>query len=112
LHPHLIELGFTEFVGQQPEGYLFGNTIGALQGVKNRVRQFVRTIVDDKRVAPNHGWRHRFTTVNIDLGISERVLDAICGRAPRTVGQRYGEVTIKAKAEAIARLPRYECAGD
>jgi hypothetical protein len=52
--------------------------------------------------------RHRLTTIADEVGISERVLDAICGRPPLTVGRRYGEVTLKAKADAIRKLPRYE----
>jgi integrase len=66
LHPHLVELGFPAFVEAEPEGYLFvvtakrGDVLGRLQGLKNRISEFVRTIVADRRVAPNHGWRHRF----------------------------------------------------
>jgi integrase len=114
LHPHLIDMGFVEFVQASPEGYLFVNrsrgadVLGPLQGVKNRVAEFVREVVPDTRVAPNHGWRHRFKTVGIDAGIAERVLDAICGHAPRTVGETYGQVTLKAKIDAIRKLPRYK----
>jgi integrase len=114
LHPHLIEIGFAEFVEASPEGYLFVNcprgtdVLGPLQGVKNRVAEFVREVVSDKRVAPNHAWRHRFKTVGIDAGIPERVLDAICGHAPRTVGETYGEVRLKAKIDAVSKLLRYK----
>jgi integrase len=113
LHPHLVELGFPAFAEGQAEGYLFvvpatrGDVLGRLQGLKNRISAFVRTIVTDKRVPPNHGWRHRFVTVGTDTDISERVLNAICGHAPRNVAQRYGGVTLKAKADAIRRFPRY-----
>lgn len=34
-----------------------------------------------------------------------RVLDAIQGHAPRNISEGYGEVTIKAKANAIAKFP-------
>ena len=114
LHPHLVELGFPAFVLGQPPGYLFvsvgrgSDVLGPLQAVKNRVSEFVRTIVPDKRVAPNHGWRHRFKTVGFDVGIPERVLDAICGHSAKTVGQRYGDVTLRARTDAVGRLPRYE----
>jgi hypothetical protein len=34
-----------------------------------------------------------------------RVLDAIQGHASRNISETYGEVTIKAKANAIAKFP-------
>jgi integrase len=109
LHSHLVELGFAELVNNGSEGYLFvSNPNGGLNGVKNRVSEFVRQYVSDPRVRPNHAWRHRFKTVGIDAGIAERVLDAICGHAPRTVGETYGQVTLKAKIDAIRKLPRYQ----
>lgn len=117
LHEHLVELGFASFVTDASEGYLFvtpsadGDVLGPMQGVKNRLTEFVREVVTDKNVAPNHGWRHRFKTVGIEVGASERVLDAICGHAPRTVGAGYGDVTIRAKADAIAKFPRYDVSG-
>jgi integrase len=114
LHPHLVELGFTAFVKGASPGHLFltpsssGDVSGPLQGVKNRIAEFVRTVVPDKNVAPNHGWRHRFKTVGIEAGIEHRILDAIQGHRPRNVAEGYGEVTIKTQAAAIAKLPRYK----
>lgn len=114
LHSHLIEQGFPEFVAKAPPGHLFlkpaadGDVLGPLQGVKNRLSEFGRTIVSDPNVAPNHGWRHRFKTVGIEAGMGERVVDAIQGHAPRTAGDRYGEVTVKAMATAIEKLPRID----
>ena len=57
LHPHIIEQGFADFVASAPEGHLFlkpgksGDVLGPLNGVKNRVREFVRGIV-----ARQSGW--------------------------------------------------------
>ena len=65
LHPHLVELGFPAFAESQPDGYLFvgpakrDDVLGRLQGLKNRISDFVRTVVTDERVAPSHGWRYR-----------------------------------------------------
>jgi len=75
--------------------------------VKNRIADFVRTVVADKNVAPSHGWRHRFKTVGIEAGIEHRILDAIQGHRPRNAAEGYGEITIKTQAAAIAKLPRY-----
>lgn len=113
LHPHLVEQGFPAFVAGCPAGHLFlrpgkdGDVLGPLQGLKNRLAEFSRAIVPDPGVAPNHGWRHRFMTVGREAGIEGRVLDAIQGHAARTVGESYGEVSLKAIASAIERLPRY-----
>jgi hypothetical protein len=41
----------------------------------------------------------------IDEGVEMRVLDAIQGHAPRNISEGYGEVTIKAKANASSKFP-------
>lgn len=114
LHEHLIALGFTAFVNEAAPGHLFitpsssGDVAGPLQGVKNRIAEFIRTVVPDKNVAPNHGWRHRFKTIGMDAGIEHRILDAIQGHKPRNIAEGYGDVSTKAQAAAIARIPRYK----
>ncbi|GJD50486.1 Tyrosine recombinase XerC [Methylobacterium crusticola] len=112
LHPQLVELGFPQFVEGVREERLFlvpdddGNVSGRLQAVKNRLAEFAREQVDDPNVSPNHAWRHRFRSVATDAGISGNVIDAICGWSPRSVGERYGTVPLKARADAIIQLPR------
>jgi integrase len=112
LHPHLVELGFPAFVEAAPTGHLFlkpnksGDVLGPLQGLKNRLAEFSRAIVTDPNVAPMHGFRHRFKTVGMDAGVSTRVLDAIQGHAARTAGDGYGDVTVKAMAQAMEKVPR------
>ncbi len=114
LHRHLIELGFPAFVRSSKGPYLFLNAHtkqearGRTAALKNRIGQFVRGIVSDVRVAPSHGWRHRFMTVGREVGIEDRVLEAISGRSPASVGARYGDVTVAAQARAMAMFPRYE----
>jgi integrase len=115
LHPHLVELGFVDFVQAAPAGHLFlrpakgtGDVLGPLRGIKNRLAEFARGLVTDPNVAPNHGWRHRFKTVGMEAGIAPKILDAIQGQAPRTVAESYGEVTLRTMAEAIGKLPRIE----
>jgi integrase len=114
LHSHLVEQGFPEFVAAASPGHLFlrpgkdGDVRGPLRGLKNRLQEFARETVTDKNVAPNHGWRHRFKTVGMEAGIDQRVLDAIQGHAPSSVGGRYGDVTLKTIADAIGKLPRVE----
>jgi integrase len=114
LHPHLVELGFPAFVEAATPGHLFlkvsksGDVLGPLQGLKNRLAEFSRSMVKDPNVAPMHGFRHRFKTVGMDSGVPSRILDAIQGHAARTAGDSYGDVTVKAMAMAMERVPRVE----
>jgi integrase len=116
MHSHLVELGLPAFAERaKSKGHLFmrRGSKGALapykgpRAVANKVAEFIRTIVPDPHVQPNHAWRHSFKTVGIEAGISTRVLDAIEGHAPRSVGEGYGEVSLKAQAAAMAKFPRY-----
>jgi hypothetical protein len=43
----------------------------------------------------------------MELGISDRVMDAIQGHAGRTAGDSYGDVALKAKRDANEKLPIY-----
>lgn len=115
LHRQIIEEGFLEFYEKSKDGYLYvdpkAGELGVRNAVKtarNKVNEFVREVAKDKNVDPSHGWRHRFKTVGIDQGVEMRVLDAIQGHAPRNVSEGYGDVTIKAKANAIAKFPMIE----
>ena len=114
LHPQILELGFLAFVEASSEGPLFltpgigGDVLGPLAGLLNRMREFVRPIVPDPNVQPNHGWRHLFTTICEEAEISPRVYNAIMGHAGRTVADSYGDVTLKAKAIAIRKLPSFD----
>lgn len=113
LHPHLVEMGLPEFVERSKGGYLFmtvkpGKTFrGTWQSKKNRLAEFAREVVKDPNVAPNHGWRHTFKTKGFEAGIQEKVLDAICGHAPASVGRAYGTVSMQTKVDAMAAFPRY-----
>lgn len=114
LHPHLVEMGFPAFVGSSKGEYLFmqvkeGSTFrGVWRSKKNRLTEFAREYVTDPNVAPNHGWRHTFKTRGFEAGIQEKVLDAICGHAPRSTGQAYGSVSLKTKVDAMEKFPRYD----
>jgi integrase len=112
LHGQIVGSGFLDFVKASKGGYLFispsGDELGVRKAVKtarNKVNMLVREVVSDPNVDPSHGWRHRFKTVGIEEGVEMRVLDAIQGHAPRNISEGYGEVTIKAKAKAIAKFP-------
>jgi integrase len=83
LHPHLVDLGFIEFATKiaklkSPQGHLFirpnpktGDVRGPLRGFKTHLAKFVRNVVPDPNVQPNHAWRHLFITECRRQGIDE-----------------------------------------
>ena len=119
LHAHLIDLGFLAFVAAAPDGPLFfdpaavrksGESNRHVKKVGERLALWVRKDlgISDTGVAPNHGWRHLFKWLATDNGVEGRVADAIAGHAFDTEGKKYGSVSVRAKAVAIAMLPRFE----
>jgi integrase len=113
LHPQLIEIGFVKFAISAKDGYLFlppgtkdGNHRG---GVKNRLQDFVRGIVPDPNVQPNHGWRHRFITLARRYQIPEGSCRMITGHSGKTVDEvHYGDPA--GLYEHICKLPSYPTA--
>ena len=120
LHPHVIEQGFLTEVKRLSAGPIFydpGKRRAAnsadnrhVKKVGERLAQWVRNEVGitDTAIKPNHAWRHLFKTLASDASIDERIADAIQGHAPTTVSRNYGRVSVKAKAEAIERFPRFD----
>jgi len=114
LHHQIIEQGFERFLEWSKDGPLFHGGIDPAKYATKAVRissqlaEWLRSsgLVPDG-VQPNHAWRHRLKTQCRELTISDRVADAIQGHAGRTAADNYGDVTIKTKADAIARLPEY-----
>ena len=115
LHPHLIEQGFVEFATTAKRGPLFyslkrqrkaDRKNPAYTSVGNKLGEWVRGLgIKDARVAPNHGWRHRFKTVGRKSNMDWLV--AIQGHAPRTEGEKYGEVPPDVMYADILKHPRY-----
>lgn len=114
LHPQLLDIGFLRFVQSSTGRYLFvqadknGEVRGAVKTAANKVRDFVRLAVSDPEVQPNHGWRHRFKTLARKVGMDPYVRDVIQGHAGRSVSDDYGDVDLETRAEAVAKLPRYQ----
>lgn len=114
LHPQIIAEGFLEFVKEVGQGPLFHNGrdpakyAAKAKRIANQIADWLRVNeIVPEGVQPTHGWRHRFKTLSRELGISERVMDAIQGHASRTAGDNYGDVTLKTRANAINLLPEY-----
>nr|WP_207099670.1 integrase [Paracoccus shandongensis] len=115
LHRQIIKLGFLDYLENAPDGPIFHNATDPTKftdhakKMANRIGDWLQDskLVPDG-VQPSHGWRHRLKTIGREVGIQDRVLDAIQGHAPRTAGDNYGDITIKTKADAIDRLPEYD----
>lgn len=80
------------------------------KGTANHLREWIAGLkiegVGTKHgVQPNHAWRHWLKSRAADAGVSDRVIDAIVGHAPATVGSRYGSISVSAMAAALARIP-------
>jgi integrase len=58
--------------------------------------------------AIRHAWRHTFKAIAFRCGVSEKIIDAIVGHAPASVGRAYGEPTLADKAAALSKFPRYK----
>jgi integrase len=124
LHQHLLTQGFLRFIEKRGEGPLFytprTTTTAATEDplkrkkppaaqVRQRLAEWVRELgITDPELSPNHGWRHTFKAVGRRAGISDPVLDAICGHAPASVGSGYGRAPLEDMAAAIRKFPRYQ----
>jgi integrase len=122
LHEHLIEQGFLAFVKANGTGPLFYNEqkqVAASDPTHPRKARYtkarenmagwVRSLgVNDPELQPNHAWRHTFKATGFRCGMSEKIIDAIVGHAPASVGRAYGEPTLADKAAALSKFPRYK----
>ncbi|MCZ0964434.1 integrase [Paracoccus benzoatiresistens] len=115
LHRQIIALGFLDYLKSAPDGPLFHNATDPAKftyyakKMANRLGEWLQeNKLVPEGIQPSHGWRHRLKTIGREVGIQDRVLDAIQGHAPRTAGDNYGDITIKTKADAIERLPDYD----
>lgn len=119
LHLQVVALGFVDFVKSAKPGPMFHNSYSrekttsadmkkSARATSGRVGEWLNKanlrVVD---VDPNHGWRHRFKTLGLELGLTSRVVDAIQGHAGKTAGDDYGDVTIVARLRVIDALPNY-----
>ena len=122
LHDHLVEQGFLAFVKANGGGPLFYNELKQPSGpidptnprkpryvkARERVATWVRSIgINDPELSPNHAWRHTFKAIGFRSGMSEKVLDAIVGHAPASVGRGYGEPTLADKTKELQKFPCY-----
>ncbi|MDI9849161.1 site-specific integrase [Rhodoblastus sp. 17X3] len=109
----LIAEGFMKFVaGKKPGEPLFPDmkpdTYGHRGGTASkRVCRIVRVNlgIKDKRVSPNHSFRHWYKDLCRNSGINEEVHDALTGHAGKSEGRKYGDgFVVETLAPTVARL--------
>jgi integrase len=123
LHEHLLAQGFIEFVSQMGKGALFYNDRTPQRAsndplkpsrrrsdtARAKLGEWVRDLgVDDPGISPNHAWRHTFKRIADEVGMPEKMNDAITGHTQATEGRKYGAPTVAAMAAALTRFPRYK----
>ena len=116
LHSHLIEQGFLTYAksrGARPLFYDPARSRGGTDAnphfkkVGERIAEWVRSLGIDPRVAPNHGWRHRFTSVARYVAMPDSVRNVIQGHAAASVADGYGDTWPQVSQREIEKLPRY-----
>ncbi|MDE4173657.1 integrase [Phaeobacter sp. PT47_59] len=115
LHPQIISQGFIRFVEAAHPGPLFHNGTDP-EKYRQKSEQAAAQLrawlhnneLTPEGLAPNHAWRHRFKSQCIELGILKRVYDAIQGHTGRDESDNYGDVSMKAKIDAINKLTFYD----
>ncbi|MHA6689562.1 DUF6538 domain-containing protein [Devosia sp. A449] len=115
VHPHLIEQGFLDFVRSSRSGPLFysdarkrGGTVEnpTSKKVGERLAAWIREEgFTDKRVAPNHAWRHRFKTLSRRHDLDAGARDYMQGHAAASEGEEYGEFEPAVLYGEISKLP-------
>ncbi len=115
LHRQVVALGFIDFVKAAQAGPMFHRArspekyLANARATSGKISEWLNDLgLVPKGVAPSYGWRHRFKTQGRDLGMSDRVLDAIQGHPGRKASDNYGDVTIKARLRMIDALPEYD----
>lgn len=117
IHPDLIEQGFLRFVDKSSAGPLFysesrrrgGSTENpTAKKVGERLAAWIRSEgFTDKRVAPNHAWRHRFKTLSRRHQIDAGARDYMQGHAAGNEAEEYGEFEPSVLLAEISKLPAY-----
>ncbi|NIX78104.1 DUF6538 domain-containing protein [Microvirga terricola] len=111
LHPQLEAVGLLNFVRQASSGPLFYSEKDQKgrgpESQSGKLAKWVRSLgIDDPRVQPNHGWRHRFTTVSRAVSMDHEKREYIVGHRLPGLGSVYGDMA--GLSAEIGKLPWYE----
>jgi integrase len=111
LHPALITEGFLAFCAKTKDGPLFidldPDRFGSRGGNGSKVlSRWIRSIgIDDKRLSPNHSWRHRLKTLARRHGLASDIVDAITGHGRKSVAATYGHYEMTALLRELEKIP-------
>jgi integrase len=76
---------------------------------RERLAAWVRNLgITDEAVSPTHAWRHTFKRRAARAKIEKGIRDAICGHAPKTVGDEYETPSVEDMANALLQFPKYD----
>lgn len=113
IHDHIIAQGFLETVQEVGKGALFYNdkkpqlmSADPLKPSRPRsdaarahLGEWVSGLgVDDPDISPNHAWRHTFKRIADEIGMPEKMNDAITGHTQATEGRKYGPPSVASMA--------------
>jgi integrase len=113
IHPDLIELGFLNFIDACKGPYLFvdpdarrsrEDMSGLAGALANRLGRWIRTMVKDPEVSPNHGWRHRFITLAREAKIEVELRNSITGHADGSSAALYGTTNLNLMLDAMKSM--------
>lgn len=98
IHDNLIALGFDAYrkaVAEAGETRLFPDLVPDYFDKRTKEASRVANRYIDAHVSKDarltfHSLRHGFKDLALEAGITERIVDQICGHAPTTVGAKYG----------------------
>lgn len=111
VHSALTEEGFLKFAKTNKKGPLFvdlaPDRFGSRGGTGTKIlSRWIRSLVlTDKRISPNHSWRHRLKTLGRRYGLAVDILDAMTGHGRKTVADTYGEFPPDAMVRELAKIP-------
>lgn len=119
LHAAILDAGFLDFVANRArEPRLFfderrlrgASSDNPGKGRLNSLRRFLHGIEGiaigrANSKDPNHAWRHWLITKLREVGVTDSVSNGITGHSPGSEGASYGSVSLKAMADALAKVP-------
>jgi integrase len=86
---------------------LLPDRFGSRGGTGTKIlSRWIRSLgVIDKRISPNHSWRHRLKTLGRRNGLAVDILDAMTGHGRETVADTYGEFPPEAMLRELSKIP-------
>ncbi len=119
IHDDLVNQGLLDYIKSRGNNALFYDPSRSRGGVDagrhfrktgERLAEWVRSDavgVIDEDVAPNHGWRHRFSSMARHVGMHIDVQNIIQGHAGDKVASDYGDAWVETAYQEIMKIPKY-----